>query len=774
MSISESTVRARDVNPRRRDSYSTPLIVAAASALLSPLSLISFCGGWLAYTRGRQQPSVIALATVIITLPFVLTGLTMSALESVVDNVLALFSNLSVGEYLHFVLAQFPFAVPIGLVASTGYALRKKMAMPKDDIEEFFRPTPWAILKKKRNVSDLRSHGSVSVGGIEIGVDEDTGDKVLIEYSDLAMHSFVVGASGSGKSTTLLALADKIIKDGHGMAFADLKGDGKLAASIARICHRNGVVFHHFYAEDPSLPYTGPSRLGRAYWNPMTRGDYDHLSDLLISMQEKGSGDSDVYRKAAQEYLKTLFHVVLLTGGQDDDTLSQITELLNPEALRRQSANLPNTDEGNRLRADVSSLVARAAKRERVLMSALDTTKTTVANLRKSIEGNYLQRPTDPNADYVDLEDIARKGEVVLFSLDSSSKGLTAQFIANYLIEDLKLLSSQLNANPSSHPMNVILDEFSAVTGDNLVGLINKARSAGISVILSTQTTDDLRETSDTFVKRVLSNTDVLICMRVNRAEEAEMFAPSFGTEMKRMKTTSYRSERHVFTTSEATMSGDESIREEQGFKVDPDDLTGLSGGEAWVRVSHRNKNFHVMIVPPSTVFEEGDEPVGSAPETGGASLPTSDEVVTPMRTWSPDDVDGSEIDAALADYKKEKRARTAPVADVPDGWVPTRTKEKSTRAPSPSSSHRLPTARPQRPQFEEHRALAPRPTMAARTLPETTVDEDDPFEDFDLPVPDEEVEIVGDGDDDAVIVSVADDDIDEVPWDAQNMDPRW
>lgn len=760
MNFSETTARARDINPRRKESYQARIVVAAIAFVVAPFSLISFMVGWLLFAKGRQQPSVIGQIAVILSIPFVVTGTIVSSVTGYVDNVSILLSGIDARAVAEVVFSQAPFAIPAGLFAAWVFCLVKKASMPEDDLKTFFKRTPLQMLKRKRNIKAVQEGKNQPIDGIDLGVD-DEGNKFDIKYDDLGMHAFVVGASGSGKSTTLVAMARKIIADNRSLILVDLKGDKEMSDTIASISQEFGKKFHHFVAEDPNLPYSGPSEFGRANYNPMTRGDYDHLSDLLISMVQKGSGDSEIYRTISHEYLKTMFHVMSLTGGQNPDTLSQIIDMLNPESLRRVASRLPNTEESARLRSDVSNLCDR--KKDRTFSAALYGISSTVSKLRKSIEGNYLQSPTE-GQDYIDLLDISNKGEVALFSLDSSAKGETAQFIAQYIIEDLKLLTSQLNSNPSPQPVHVILDEFSAVTGDNLIGLINKARAAGISITLATQTTDDLSETSDTFVKRVLSNTDVLICMRVNRFEEAEILTQSFGEEMQRIKTTNYRSERHIISTSEASRSGEESVREEMGFKVSPSELMGMNAGEAWVKIAHRDKIAHIQIIPRGAHVAHADW------FTKKVSAPPTEEVSTEAFSGFGEPTE-EEIARSLEEFsrkKSESKAGHRPQQyddTIPDGWViapPSRPATSTTptapRVKKPSMGDRPKEASES---GDSGPALPKRPTLPIR--PATTLPAHPSTKPVQKPVkqrpPVKEV----------VMEDIDDDDISD--W---KLDPRW
>lgn len=747
ISVSETTARAGDVNPYRKDSNKNSLVAALVAFIVAPLSVVSFGAGILAFFRGRQQPAVIGEAAAVLALPFVVSGMLVRSVQDYVPNLLSLIDDHSVENILYIIVSQAPFAIPLGLGAAWVYALVRKSSMLEDDAEEFFtRKTPLQLLKMKKNEKEIKEGKADPVNGVVMGIDENE-DKFSIRYEDFAMHMFVVGTTGAGKTTTLLVMLEKMIKDGRSVILADLKGDDGLAFIIAALCKKYGRTFHHFSPGAPSTPYSGASDLGRAHWNPMTRGDYDHLSDLLISMQQQGSADAEIYRTIAHEYLKTMFHVMELAGmttrESGTDTLSQIIDMMNPDALARVASRLPNTEEAARVRADVSNLISR--KRDRTFSSAINGISSTVMKLRKSVEGNYLTTPQN-GEDYIDINDIAQRGEVALFSLDSSAKGETSKFMANYLIEDLKLLSSELNANPAPQATHVIFDEFSSVSGDNLIGLINKARSAGINITLATQTTDDLKKESEVFINRVLSNVDVLVCMRVNRNEEAEIFSKSFGTEVKRRRTTKYKSERHIFSTSESSRSGEESISEEDGYKVEPDEISALGPGEAWIKIAHRNVLAHVKIIRREGAQTASRDKLNSgklvapltAPEENGdknTEAPFDDEILSALNSYhqskdsaNDDSIVDTDMDVDMWEWEDVDDAEPEPSVQRHKTSLPTRPQAPGASMPK---SPTLPAAVPVKPKPNRN----PARRAAQQVVVEETINADDPdiLEDWEM-----------------------------------------
>ncbi len=120
------------------------------------------------------------------------------------------------------------------------------------------------------------------------------------------------------------------------------------------------------------------------------------------------------------------------------------------------------------------------------------------------IEGGHgdLLTPGE-DGDEIDLHSIIEGGAVVLFSLNSSGYGQTAKLIGNMVIQDLKAVCGAIEAGPGQRrPAVVAIDEFSGLDGDQVAGLFQRARSAGLSLMLATQELADLRTSTRALTSR--------------------------------------------------------------------------------------------------------------------------------------------------------------------------------------------------------------------------------------------------------------------------------
>ena len=98
---------------------------------------------------------------------------------------------------------------------------------------------------------------------------------------------------------------------------------------------------------------------------------------------------------------------------------------------------------------------------------------------------------------------------------------------------DLVGLTADLQAEPI--PGLLVIDEFAALAADQVSRLFGRARSAGLSLLLGTQTLADLRsarpdDPNDTLTEQILSNVGCAIVHREADPDSAERLARMAGT----------------------------------------------------------------------------------------------------------------------------------------------------------------------------------------------------------------------------------------------------
>jgi len=167
-------------------------------------------------------------------------------------------------------------------------------------------------------------------------------------------------------------------------------------------------------------------------------------------------------------------------------------------------------------------------------LSAAAGLGTRLALLSESVAGPYLEPgdPRDPPA--VDLGAALEGGDVVLFSLNSSTYGKLAAQLGALAIQDLTSAAGrrlQQSGGGEPVPATIALDEFSALGADNVLSLLARGREAGVSVLLATQELSDLERAAPGFRDQVLGITALKLAHRQEVDASAVAISRLAGTE---------------------------------------------------------------------------------------------------------------------------------------------------------------------------------------------------------------------------------------------------
>ena len=349
-------------------------------------------------------------------------------------------------------------------------------------------------------------------GEIALGVDR-RGGLVRLGDHELSAHGLILGASGAGKTTTLLKLLSDQIGRGRPVIAVDMKGAPAFARELAAA------------ATDAGRPIKVWTIDGGAYWNPLAHGNATELKDKLMATERFTEPH---YQRAAERYVQTVLQVLTQPQSGQPPTLSDVVELMDP---RRLATALRSLDRPYRER--VQDYLAGLTHDQQ---SAIRGLQTRLAVLTESHTAPYLSAPNGSTADgTIDLRDALHGPDVVLFSLNSSKYGRLASQIGTLAVQDLVAASGErLIEQASGHAVEqamIAIDEFSALGADHVIALLARGRESGMTVLVATQELADLERAAPGLKDQVLGVTAVKIAHRQEVPASAQTIAQMAGTE---------------------------------------------------------------------------------------------------------------------------------------------------------------------------------------------------------------------------------------------------
>jgi len=346
---------------------------------------------------------------------------------------------------------------------------------------------------------------------VALGVDT-RGQVVRLGDDELSAHGLILGASGAGKTTTLLTiLSDQIVR-GRPVVAIDMKGSPAFARVLADAAAA---------ARRPIKVWTLD---GGAHWNPLAHGNATELKDKLIGTERFTEPH---YQRAAERYIQTALQVLARAYPDRAPALQEVVALMDPRRLATALRHLGRSD-----RERVQDYLAGLTHDQH---SAIRGLQTRLAVLTESHTGAYLAAPADSGAPEIDLRASLSGPEVVVFSLNSSRYGKLASQIGTLAVQDPVAASGDRLLEPSrgrSLEQAVIgIDEFSALGADHVAALLARGRESRMPVFVATQELADLERAATGLQDLVLGVTAVKIIHRQEVPSSAQTIAQIAGTQ---------------------------------------------------------------------------------------------------------------------------------------------------------------------------------------------------------------------------------------------------
>lgn len=397
-------------------------------------------------------------------------------------------------------------------------------------------------------VRTIRRHGPLLGDELVIGRDHRGGAVRVPIGGRSGAHTLVVGASGSGKTWTIGAIAHALLGHTHGGVIIDPKGDPNLYLAAALAAEKRGRRLVQWSGRD------------RTVYNPYASGSDTELVDKLLAGEEWSEPH---YLRQAQRYLGHAIRTLRAAGTPTD--LSAIVTALDPRQLEGLAGTLPE-GQADGLHGYLDSLTARQS-------ADLAGVRDRLAVLAES-DLRHVLIP-EPGREAIDLDQITRQGGTVYFRLDADRRPLAAQMIGAAILQDLIALAAARQSDPV--PTLVIIDEFAALDLHQVARLYGRGRSAGMSVLMGTQELADLAHADPALRDQVAGNLETLIAHRQNVPDSADFIAQMAGA-------------RGVWTTTQRTGPNKRGEPGQAGtrtrsweYVLHPDQLKRLPQGNAAV-----------------------------------------------------------------------------------------------------------------------------------------------------------------------------------------------
>jgi conjugal transfer pilus assembly protein TraD len=401
--------------------------------------------------------------------------------------------------------------------------------------------------------------------GVRMGFDQELRVPIHLPDSVRARHVHIVGATGSGKTeSVILNFLRQDIARGLGAIILDAKGDASFMKTL-RDWLPSGERLKVFDLTDPeSMPY-----------NPISSGLPLEAAERLFASLV---WSEEYYKTKARSALQRLFQVHAEAHNKNP-ILTELADYLE--------------DSGAFTAATISGdYPQKLAERDFMELSGLRD------QIRSLCIGHLGQILSPKDGQQIQLE-ASSTGTVIYFRLQSLLSPQLVSTVGRLIINHLNYLAGSAHRAGASaqHLIPTYLDEFASFACPEFADLISKARSAKLALHFSHQSVGDLIEVSPGFLSRITDNSATKIILRINDPDSAEFFARSFGTRLYQKVTQRITNAKEIAL---ADVLGEGTQREAHQFRAPPDLFKTLPTGVGSVLIAHGWETPHGA----STVFK--------------------------------------------------------------------------------------------------------------------------------------------------------------------------
>lgn len=344
-----------------------------------------------------------------------------------------------------------------------------------------------------------------------------TDTKIGLTADERRRHMYILGATGTGKSTMLLSMIQQDLEHNKGLCVIDPHGD--LTEQILSIIPKKRVKdVVYFNPDDISFPMgINLLELTPGLNSEDALREKEFIAESIISIFHKIY--SDKYSGPRMEYIlrnaiHTAFHV-------PDATLFTVNKLLVNTSFRK---SVVHTITDENLRDFWKYEFSKAGDYQKVSMILPITNK-----IGRFLFSPISKRILEQGKSTINFDSIMNEGKVLLCNLSKGKIGEDNSSVFGVLIMAKIQLAALKRARMKQEDRKdfyLYVDEFQNFATPAFAQILSEARKYRLNAILAHQTTSQLDDTS--LVNITLANTGTVICFRTANPEDERMILPQF------------------------------------------------------------------------------------------------------------------------------------------------------------------------------------------------------------------------------------------------------
>jgi DNA helicase HerA-like ATPase len=333
---------------------------------------------------------------------------------------------------------------------------------------------------------------------------------------DRMRHSFIIGQTGTGKSTLMESMILQDIRNGKGVAVIDPHGEmiDSLLGKIPQERAQDVILFD-------VLDRDRPMGFNFLEWNTLDERDLivDELYLSVARLYDMKVAGGPIFEANFRGMLK------LLMGDSKREgfvpTLLEFTACYQNQTFRKW---LQKGITDNQIKDFVEELEKTGGDASLHNLSPYITSK-----FSRFINDTTLKHIVGQEKTTFDFDEIINSGKIFLVKLGRGRFGATVSaLLANQLVSRFKLAAMKRGGMKPEDRREFYLyvDECHTLPSENFMELLSEARKFRMGLVLATQYTAQLEESEhrkDSLLKSILGNVGTIIIFRVGKDDAVDL-----------------------------------------------------------------------------------------------------------------------------------------------------------------------------------------------------------------------------------------------------------
>lgn len=407
---------------------------------------------------------------------------------------------------------------------------------------------------------------------------------------NLNYHTQIIGGSGAGKTNLLKVMLEDRIAKGHAIIFFDFKGEVDLVDWMA------GATEHYGRRDDLAMISMSDPKTSFAY-NPISLGTETEISSQIMNAF---TWSESFYKNSAENALLIILKAFCYQRDMTHKTfhLGDLYQFLTDPSFRMDMVSvISQLNYPEMFRADLKRICEELSTNKKENYLSLITQISKILN---SSAGEIVAHKIGHDEEF-NLKEAMSSGKITYFMMNNLKLKETASIMGKMILQDLMKTVGNIydDRNYQRNPVTLIIDEFASFATPDFGEFIEKARGAGISIVVTYQSRKSLDHIEQSLALKMNENTANKVVFQVQDSEDVEWFCSLLGTKKTTKET--HQAEDGFFGD---TKTGMKSVREVEEYVVHPNEIKKLKLGQALLYCSKVDPHHVIMNIKKANEFK--------------------------------------------------------------------------------------------------------------------------------------------------------------------------